>query len=172
MKSIFIGTRIEALKAVASRLKIDLVITNKNSFIDKYIYKKKYKIFYFNKNNLPQVFELFKKSKAKLIFSSGFPFIIPKKYLLKNKIFINSHPSLLPKYKGYRPVIDALKNNENIIGVSVHYIDESLDGGKIICKKKFRLNKIRDVKNIYKQLFTIIEPQAIIKALDKILKYD
>ena len=170
MRSIFIGTRIEALKAVSSRLKVDLVITNRNSFIDKYLDKTKYKIFYFNRNNLSEVYELLKKSKAKLIFSSGFPFIIPKKNLVKNKIFVNSHPSLLPKYKGYRSVIDALNNNENVIGITIHYINEILDGGKIIHQKKLKLNKMRNVEDIYKLLFTITEPQAIMKALDKILK--
>ena len=54
---------------------------------------------------------------------------------------INSHPSLLPKYKGLRPIREALKNNERELGVTVHYMNENLDDGKIIIKKKFLLKK-------------------------------
>ncbi len=170
MKSIFIGTRIEAFKVVSLKTKIEFVITKKKSFIDKYVDKRKYKIFYVDKKNLSNSLNLIKNSNARLIFSSGFPYLIPKIYLIKKKLFINSHPSLLPKYKGYRPVVEALKKKEKILGVSVHFINDNLDSGKIIYKKKLVLNKLTKINNIYKILFAITEPQAINYALDKILK--
>ena len=78
-------------------------------------------------------------SNCNLILSAGLPYIIPKKFLKKNKIMINLHPSLLPSYKGLKSVKDAIKNKEKVIGVTSHFIDEKMDDGKIILQKKFIL---------------------------------
>ena len=122
MKSVFLGTRLEALMEVSLKTKVIKVITTKKSFIDKYANKNKFKITYVDKKNKMRIFNFIKNTEAKLIFSSGFPYKIPKKYIDFKKIFINSHPSLLPKYKGLTPVRDALKQNEKEMGVSVHYM--------------------------------------------------
>ena len=99
MKSVFLGTRLEALMEVSFKTKVIKVITTKKSYIDKYANKNKFKITYVDKKNKMKIFNFIKNTEAKLIFSSGFPYKIPKKYIDFKKIFINSHPSLLPKYK-------------------------------------------------------------------------
>lgn len=53
---------------------------------------------------------------------------------------LNIHPSALPKYKGLHALDQALDANEKSIGVSVHYIDETLDGGEIIEQVHFDIN--------------------------------
>ncbi len=45
---------------------------------------------------------------------------------------INIHPSKLPLYKGLDALGQALSANDKEIGVSVHYVDETLDGGALI----------------------------------------
>ncbi len=170
MKSVFLGTRIEALKVISLKTRVIKVITIKNSFIDKYINKNKYNVSYVNKKNKMTVFNYIKRVDAKLIFSSGFPYKIPKKYLDIKKVFINSHPSLLPKYKGLRPVREALKNNEKELGVTVHYMNENLDEGKIINQKKIFIKKKQSIESIYKVLFSIVEPQLIKLAINKVIK--
>ena len=116
------------------------------------------------------IFNFIKNTDANLIFSSGFPYKIPKKFIDYKKIFINSHPSLLPKYKGLTPVRDALKNNETEIGISVHYMTENLDEGKIIKQRKLIIKKEQSIDKIYKILFSIIEPQTIKSAINQIIK--
>ena len=54
---------------------------------------------------------------------------------------INIHPSSLPKYKGINALEQALQANEKEIGVSVHYIDETLDGGEIIDQVHFDITE-------------------------------
>ncbi len=45
---------------------------------------------------------------------------------------INIHPSLLPSFKGATPIKDALEFGVKVFGVTIHYVNETLDGGKII----------------------------------------
>lgn len=45
---------------------------------------------------------------------------------------INIHPSLLPAFKGAHAIRDAFDYGVKVFGVTIHYVDESLDGGKII----------------------------------------
>ena len=52
-----------------------------------------------------------------------------------NKI-INLHPSMLPKYKGLHAIERALENGDDMTGVSVHYVNEELDGGEVIIQSE------------------------------------
>lgn len=45
---------------------------------------------------------------------------------------VNIHPSLLPSFPGVDAIGQALKYGVKVFGVTVHYVDEILDGGKII----------------------------------------
>ena len=76
-----------------------------------------------------------KKLKPDLICLAGFmkvlsSFIIKK---WKNKI-INVHPSLLPSFKGLNAHKKALDKGVKISGCTIHFVDESLDGGPIIAQ--------------------------------------
>ena len=170
MKSIFIGTRIEALKVLNLYTNLKLIFTIKNSYIDKYIDKSKFKVIYINKKNYKECFKVLSNSKYNLILSAGLPYIIPKKFLRKNKIIINSHPSLLPSYKGLKSVKEAFNNKEKVIGVTSHFINEKIDDGKIILQKKINIDKKKNIDSIYKILFTIVEPQVIKETLERIIK--
>lgn len=53
---------------------------------------------------------------------------------------INIHPSLIPKYCGKgmygNKVHEAvLKNNETETGMTIHYVDEGVDTGEVLCQK-------------------------------------
>ena len=76
-----------------------------------------------------------KKLKPDLICLAGFmkilsSFIIKK---WKNKI-INVHPSLLPSFKGLNTHERALNAGVKKSGCTIHFVDESLDGGPIIAQ--------------------------------------
>ena len=168
MKSIFIGTRIEAFKILEKHSLVQHVITKKNSYIDKYIDKSKYNLKYVNLKNKRKIFRFIKESNVELILSSGFPYIIPGIYLKKKIKIINSHPSLLPKYKGLSPIKEAIMNNESEIGVTVHYMNDKVDDGEIIAVKKLNIKRFKNIKEIYKKIFSITETLAIKKALERL----
>ena len=54
---------------------------------------------------------------------------------------INIHPSLLPKYKGLNTFKRVLNAGEKMTGCTVHFVNEKLDNGKIIIKKRVSINK-------------------------------
>src|SRR5207247_11341403 len=48
---------------------------------------------------------------------------------------INIHPSLLPAFPGAHAHADALAWGAKVSGCTVHFVDESLDGGPVILQK-------------------------------------
>jgi len=47
---------------------------------------------------------------------------------------INTHPSILPAFPGKNAVGQALAHGAKLTGVSIHFVDASLDGGPIIAQ--------------------------------------
>jgi phosphoribosylaminoimidazolecarboxamide formyltransferase/IMP cyclohydrolase len=48
---------------------------------------------------------------------------------------INTHPSLLPSFPGAHAVRDALAHGVAVTGVTIHLVDETLDGGPILAQE-------------------------------------
>ena len=113
------------------------------------------------------IIKFLKKYKISFICLAGYMKIISKNFL-KNfrKDIVNIHPSLLPKFKGLNTFKRVLKNNEKKTGCTVHFVNEKLDGGKIIVRKSFPINK-KDtellIKNKTQKLEYIAFPEAIVK---------
>ena len=49
---------------------------------------------------------------------------------------LNIHPSLLPSFRGLNAQQQALENGAKISGCTVHFVDETLDGGPIIAQRE------------------------------------
>jgi phosphoribosylglycinamide formyltransferase-1 len=49
---------------------------------------------------------------------------------------INIHPSLLPAFPGLDPQQQALTHGAQVSGCTVHFVDETLDGGPIIAQRE------------------------------------
>ena len=91
-----------------------------------------------------------------LICLAGFmkilsPFIIKK---WRNKI-INVHPSLLPLFKGLNTHKRALDSGVKKSGCTIHFVDESLDGGPIIAQVSTPINKKMTSEYLSKKILRI-----------------
>ena len=87
--------------------------------------------------------------KPDLILSLRYGEILKKPLLdIPTKGVINFHPSLLPKYKGLGPILQALLHDEKEVGFSLHYMDEDIDAGKIIKREKIKIEKNESVSRI------------------------
>ena len=106
-----------------------------------------------------------KELKPDLICLAGFmkilsPFITKK---WKNKI-INVHPSLLPSFKGLNTHERALKAGVKKSGCTIHFVDESLDGGAIIVQVETTINKNMTSKKLSEKILKIehkIYPEVV-----------
>jgi phosphoribosylglycinamide formyltransferase-1 len=88
-----------------------------------------------------------KNYKIDLIVLAGFMWKVPNEIIrvYPNKI-INIHPALLPKYGGknmYGNFVHeaVLKAGEKESGITIHYVDEIYDHGKIIFQAKCQVDK-------------------------------
>ena len=153
-------------------VKINLVISNNNN-APGINYAKKFSIPFkiisggMNKFETKAIKEINEK-KIKLICLAGFMKILSKNFLRKfNGKIINIHPSLLPKYKGLNTYKKALNNKDKFTGCTVHYVDEKLDNGRIILKKRVEI-KPKEIESILKKKVQVEEHKAYSMAIRKI----
>lgn len=50
---------------------------------------------------------------------------------------MNIHPSLLPAFTGAHAIEQAFTYGVKVFGVTIHWVDETLDGGRIIAQRAF-----------------------------------
>ena len=137
-----------------------------------FLKKKKYvKLIHLHNKNLT----LKEASKADLIISFGYKKIIKKKILkIVKRPIVNLHISYLPFNRGSHPNYwSFVKKTPK--GVTIHEIDEKIDQGKIIKRKKINFNKLVNSKNLTFQNTYIILKKEIedlfINNFNMILRY-
>lgn len=79
-----------------------------------------------------------------------------------NKI-INIHPALLPSFKGAHGIEDAFNYGVKVFGVTIHYVSQELDGGKIISQDSFSYygNSIEEVEAHIHEIEHVLYPKTI-----------
>ena len=125
----------------------------------------------FYNNNVLEKINLINPS---LIVLAGFLLKIPKKIIenFPNKI-INIHPSLLPKYGGkgmyginvHKKVIE---NQESESGISIHYVNQNYDEGKVIFQKSITISYPTDTSNLSKKIHEL-EMKYFPEVIEKLL---
>lgn len=102
--------------------------------------------------------------KPDLIVLAGFMRILSNLFVEKFQgKLINIHPSLLPKYKGldtHRRVIEA---GEKFHGVTVHFVDNTLDGGPICAQSSIKVttDNIKDLQQEIHKLEHKLYPEVV-----------
>ena len=114
--------------------------------------------------------EVLKDIRPDLIVLAGFMRILTPLMIeaFKNKI-INIHPSLLPKYPGLDTHNLVLKNGDLKHGVTIHYVNEVLDGGQIIAQGEISVNAnetINELKSRIHSIEHVMLPMVISKFAD------
>ena len=120
------------------------------------------------------IFKELKLLNPDLIVLAGFLLKIPTSITnyFQNKI-INIHPALLPNYGGKGMyginVHKAVKmNNEKKSGITIHYVDNSYDTGKIIFQKEVEISEFDSVEEISNKVHNL-ELGHFPKVIDLIL---
>ena len=102
-----------------------------------------------------------------LVVLAGFMRILPANFVsaLKGKL-INTHPSLLPEFKGAHAVRDALAAGVTKTGVTIHYVDEGVDTGEIIVQSEIEILPQETEHALHERIKTI-ERALLVKTIEQ-----
>lgn len=83
--------------------------------------------------------------------------------VLKTGKFINVHPSLLPSFKGPEAIERAFNAGVKVSGVTVHWVNEEIDSGKIIAQYPILIGNLthfdeyeKEIHNLENLLYPIV----------------
>ncbi|NVB80042.1 MAG: phosphoribosylglycinamide formyltransferase [Kofleriaceae bacterium] len=75
------------------------------------------------------------KHGVELVVLAGFMRVLTDRFLDRYPLrIVNTHPSLLPAFVGSDAPAQAIAHGVKVSGVTVHFVDASLDGGPIIAQ--------------------------------------
>ena len=111
------------------------------------------------------------ENKAEWLILAGFMRILSKKIVkqMEGKV-INIHPSLLPSFKGAHAIHDALLYGVKITGVTVHFVDEFVDSGKIIAQTAVEIEEDDSLESLSERIHKIehsLYPETLSKLFVK-----
>jgi phosphoribosylglycinamide formyltransferase-1 len=84
---------------------------------------------------------------------------------------VNIHPSLLPAFPGLEAQRQALEHGVKVSGCTVHYVDETLDGGPIIAQRTVPILDGDTVQTLSARILEQ-EHQLYVEALNLVLTAD
>lgn len=118
-----------------------------------------------------QILMELQRHEVEWIFLAGYMRIIGRTLLnaYPEKI-VNIHPALLPAFPGANGILDAYKYGVKVFGVTVHFVDEGVDTGKIIDQDSFKIwgsESLEEVENQIHKIEHEIYPRVIAKLLSQ-----
>ena len=105
-----------------------------------------------------------------LIITCAYGQIIPQILLDAPKYgCINTHGSLLPKYRGGAPIQRAIINGETETGITLMYMDAKMDEGDILVQKTLPIAKDDTSTSLFRKL-SYLAADMLVENLEAILK--
>ena len=106
---------------------------------------------------------------ADIVISINFINVIPKHFIDRFKFgILNAHAGDLPRYRGNACPNWAILNSEKKVFLTIHQMDEGLDSGPIVVKKKFGLENDTYIGEVYEWLYRST-PSLFVSAVNNIL---
>ena len=107
-----------------------------------------------------------------LIITCAYGQIIPKELLDYPKYgCINTHASLLPKYRGASPIQSAILNGDSKSGMTLMYMDEKMDEGDIIAQSELGID-IEDTNTTLFEKMSDLALKMLLEYIPKIIDGD
>ena len=109
-----------------------------------------------------------REAEVELICLAGYMRIVGEELLSAYEgHIINLHPSLLPAFKGARAIEQAMEYGVKVFGASIHYVDSSLDGGRIIAQRAIEYDG-DSIEEVTAKIHSI-EHELYIQTISKLL---
>ena len=165
-KYVFVGNRRFVLKEMLEQnLQVAKALVASGTHLEKDIKKINipYQLFH-SKNEL---LTMLNSLDFDVLVSNGCPYILPISKM-KQRTYVNIHPSMLPDLKGIDPVIGSVLFQRDS-GATCHIMDDGIDTGSIIFQVRIPYSNDLDVSLLY-QLSFIAERKVFREALDRNFK--
>ena len=90
-----------------------------------------------------------RERRVDLVCLAGYMRILSNEFIeaYRGRI-LNIHPSLLPLFPGLEPQKQALEHRVKTSGCTVHFVDETLDGGQIIAQREVPVHEDDTVESL------------------------
>ncbi|MEG0229186.1 MAG: phosphoribosylglycinamide formyltransferase [Oscillospiraceae bacterium] len=183
------GTNLQALidaekTGILKNGKINLVVSSKpDVFALKRAEKAEIKTFVVDKKNFNnstlfcnELLKILKENNTDLIVLAGFMTILTTEFIKQysNRI-INVHPSLIPSFcgegfYGLKVHQAALDYGVKVTGATVHFVNEIVDGGKIIAQKALEISQDDTAQSLQKKVMENCEWIILPLATEKVCK--
>ena len=102
-----------------------------------------------------------------ILILSGYMDIVPKS-IFEDFYTINIHPSLLPKYKGYKDLDvhrAVILNKEDYTGCTLHIVTKKIDSGRILLQKQCPV--LTNSAEVLKRKVQELEKDCIVEYIDR-----
>lgn len=120
----------------------------------------------FRFSNKGELIALIKSLSFDILVSNGCPYILPVSKLKQDdQIFVNIHPSLLPRLRGPHPINGAIFMKEKT-GATCHIMDDNIDSGDLIAQAEIYNDDQIDLPLLYQMCF-LAEIQVFALALNQ-----
>jgi methionyl-tRNA formyltransferase len=87
---------------------------------------------------------------ARVVLVADYGVLIPER-LLADRLWLNVHPSLLPRWRGPAPVERAIMAGDRETGVTVHRTTAELDAGPIAAQRRFPIGPEDDAAVVFER---------------------
>ncbi len=115
---------------------------------------------------------LLKGLEPDLIFVTGFPWRLPPELLALPRLgCVNTHPALLPRYRGPDPLFWPLMNGETQTGLTMHRMDAEFDTGPILSQRAIEITPDDDMNSLFPKL-AAVAGEMIVEMLTKVVAGD
>ena len=109
---------------------------------------------------------------ADVAISAAFPVLIPAAALNVPPFgIINTHPSLLPRYRGPNPIAWMVRNGDRELGYSVHRMDADFDTGPLLAQGTAPIEDVEGPSELFERMFTLLG-SLLPNALERVAKGD
>ena len=107
--------------------------------------------------------------KIDLVCLAGYMRILSSEFIKSySGRILNIHPSLLPAFPGFDAQNQALKHGAKVSGCTVHFVDDTLDGGPIIAQREVAVREDDTVESLSERIL-VEEHQMYAEAVNIVL---
>lgn len=123
-----------------------------------------------------EIASVLRDEQADLICLAGYMRVLSPYFVdAFNGRILNIHPSLLPSFPGLDAQRQALENGATVSGCTVHFVDNTLDGGPIIAQRTVPVLHGDTVETLSARILEqehILYPQAVASVLERLKDND